>query len=63
MFIQITNIFVGIMIILIPFMLLFVLVKKFLSKDNEKENLELRVEILEHEIQRIKEHINYIDEL
>ncbi|EHL17994.1 hypothetical protein HMPREF9630_01250 [Peptoanaerobacter stomatis] len=63
MFIQITNIFVGIMIILIPFMLLFVLVKKFLSKDKEKENLELRVEILEHEIQRIKEHINYIDEL
>jgi hypothetical protein len=51
------------MIILIPFMLLFVLVKKFLSKDKEKENLELRVEILEHEIQRIKEHINYIDEL
>ena len=44
-------------------MLLFVLVKKFLSKDKEKENLELRVEILEHEIQRIKEHINYIDEL
>ena len=63
MFIQITNIFVGIMIILIPFMLLFVLVKKFLSKDKEKEKLELRVEILEHEIQRIKEHINYIDEL
>ena len=63
MFIQITNIFVGIMIILIPFMLLFVLVKKFLSKDKEKENLELRVEILEHEIQRIKEHINNIDEL
>ncbi|EHL09961.1 hypothetical protein HMPREF9629_00953 [Peptoanaerobacter stomatis] len=36
MFIQITNIFVGIMIILIPFMLLFVLVKKIFVKRQGK---------------------------
>lgn len=57
------SVFIGIMIILIPFMILYILIKKFLKKDDEKKNLELRIEVLENEIRAIKSHINYIDEL
>lgn len=57
------SVIIGIMIIIIPFMILYILVKKYLKKEQENKNLELRIEVLENEIRQIKEHINYIDEL
>ena len=59
MMIPITSIFIGLMIVLIPFMLI-----KFLNKGQNKNlDLELRVQLLEEEIRQIKRQIEFIDEI
>lgn len=63
--ISVTAILVGILMLVIPFAVLLFFIKKFSKKekDGQKEDLKLRLELLEKEVEEIKKHINYIDDI
>ncbi|WP_243122914.1 hypothetical protein [Criibacterium bergeronii] len=62
-FISLGSIIVGLLMLIIPLLLLVIVLKIYKSKNYEKKDLELRVQLLEKEIEDIKAHINYVDEL
>lgn len=63
--ISVTAVLVGILMLVIPFAVLLFFIKKFFKKekDGQKEDLKLRLELLEKEVEEIKKHINYIDDI
>ncbi|EFM38527.1 hypothetical protein HMPREF0379_1717 [[Eubacterium] yurii subsp. margaretiae ATCC 43715] len=61
--IPITSVFIGVMIILIPFMLVFLLIRVLGKGQSKNSDLELRVQLLEEEIRQIKRQIEFIDEI
>lgn len=63
--ISVTAVLVGILMLVIPFAVLLFFIKKFSKKekDGQKEDLKLRLELLEKEVEEIKKHINYIDDI
>lgn len=63
MMVPLVSIFIGVMIILIPFMLIFLFIQVLGKKQNNKLDLELRVQLLEEEIKQIKRQIEFIDEI
>ena len=63
MMIPITSVFIGVMIILIPFMLIFLLIRVLGKGQSKNSDLELRVQLLEEEIRQIKRQIEFIDEI
>ena len=63
MMVPLVSIFIGVMIVLIPFMLIFLFIRVLEKKQNNKLDLELRVQLLEEEIKQIKRQIEFIDEL
>ncbi|EJP23111.1 hypothetical protein HMPREF1142_1120 [Peptostreptococcaceae bacterium AS15] len=63
MMIPITSVFIGVMIILIPFMLVFLLIRVLGKGQSKNSDLELRVQLLEEEIRQIKRQIEFIDEI
>ena len=63
MMIPLTSIFIGVMIILIPFMLVFLLIRVLGKGQSKNSDLELRVQLLEEEIRQIKRQIEFIDEI
>lgn len=62
-FISLGSITVGLLMLIIPLLLLVIVLKIYKSKNYDKKDLELRVQLLEKEIEDIKAHINYVDEL
>lgn len=63
MLIPIASVLIGFMVIVIPFMVMFLLIKKFIKKEENKSDLELRIQILESEVESLKEQIRFIDEM
>ena len=63
MFIPILSLFIGVMIILIPFMVMFFLIKKIVKKEEDNKNLELRIQLLEDDIRQIKQYIEFLEEM
>ena len=63
MMVPLVSIFIGVMIILIPFLLIFLFIRVLGKKQNNKLDLELRVQLLEEEIKQIKRQIEFIDEI
>jgi len=63
MMVPLVSIFIGVMIVLIPFMLIFLFIRVLEKKQNNKLDLELRVQLLEEEIKQIKRQIEFIDEI
>mgnify|MGYP000896529283 FL=1 len=63
MMIPITSVFIGVMIISIPFMLVFLLIRVLGKGQSKNSDLELRVQLLEEEIRQIKRQIEFIDEI
>jgi hypothetical protein len=61
--VPLVSIFIGVMIVLIPFMLIFLFIRVLEKKQNNKLDLELRVQLLEEEIKQIKRQIEFIDEI
>lgn len=60
--IQLSSIIIGLLILIIPCLIAYLLIKKLIKKDEQNSDLELRVHILEQELEEVKRHINFIDE-
>lgn len=65
MLIPIASVLLAIFILVIPFMAMIIIIRRMSKKEleNDRNSLELRVEILEEEIKELKKHIEFLDEL
>ena len=65
MFIPMTSLLLVFFILIVPFVVILFIIKRMTKKEKESENnsLELRVQILEEEIENLKKHIEFLDEL
>lgn len=65
MLIPMTSLLLVFFILIVPFVAILFIIKRMTKKEKESENnsLELRVQILEEEIENLKKHIEFLDEL
>lgn len=61
--IAIYSLIIGILIVIVPFIISLILVKKLAKERDKSVKIEERVNVLEAEIKEIKDYLDIVDEL
>lgn len=61
--IAIYSLIIGILIVIVPFIISLILVKKLTKERDKSVKIEERVNVLEAEIKEIKDYLDIVDEL